>query len=123
MDPTDNLLLAALPDDERDALLRDAREMHLPLHLVLYEQDQDVDDAYFVLSGAVSLLIELEDGRSLEPAIIGREGVLGFPIGLGDNRSRWRSVKLLMSHTLVSRSSATLFRSASTRAGEKYSSR
>jgi hypothetical protein len=30
-------------------------------------------------------------GGSIEPAIIGREGVLGFPIGLGDDISRWRS--------------------------------
>src|SRR5216683_1228032 len=103
MNPQDNLLLAALPDSERDELVARGRGVRMILGEVLYEQDALVSDAYFVTSGAVSLLISLEDGRALEAAIIGREGVLGFPIGLGDNRSRWRSVVQLPGEALVIR--------------------
>jgi CRP-like cAMP-binding protein len=103
VDPKDNLLLAALPDAERAELITKGRTVKLALGDVLYEQDALVSDAYFVTSGAVSLLISLEDGRALEAAIIGREGVLGFPIGLGDNRSRWRSIVQLPGEALVVR--------------------
>jgi CRP-like cAMP-binding protein len=96
-----NLLIAALPAAERDRLATDLRVVPLQLGNILYEQDQEVEDIYFPTAGAVSLLIALEDGRTLEPALIGREGVLGFPLGLGDNRSRWRSEVQVPGEALV----------------------
>jgi CRP-like cAMP-binding protein len=105
MDARDNLLLAALNDEERAEIVTRCRRTGLKIGQVLYEQDELVEDAYFFTSGGVSLLIPLEDGRALEPAIIGREGMLGFPIGLGDNRSRWRSVVQIPGETLVMRRS------------------
>ncbi len=89
---TRNLILDALPDAERDALLALARPVELRMGDVLYEQGEPVRDAHFLTSGAASMLVALSDGRALEPALVGREGVLGFPMGLGENRSRWRSV-------------------------------
>lgn len=91
MSPRDNLILGALPDDEYERVLA---RMHLvPLRVgdLVYEQDQRVGEVFFPMSGALSLLILLEDGTTMEPGIIGREGMLGFPIGLGDDISRWRS--------------------------------
>lgn len=90
--PTGNLILDALPAHERDALLAVARPVTLEMGEVLYEQDDVVRDVHFPTSGGASVLVELIDGRALEPAIVGREGILGFPLGLGQNRSRWRSV-------------------------------
>lgn len=101
MDPRDNLILAALPEGEREALLRLMRPVRLARGDLLYEQDALVDDAYFFTSGAASLLILMENGTALEPGIIGREGMLGFPIGLGENRSRWRSVMQIEGAALV----------------------
>ena len=91
MDPLDNLILAALPTSEREALLRLMRPVTLARGDLLY----------FFTSGAASLLILMENGSALEPAIIGREGMLGFPIGLGENRSRWRSVMQIPGEALV----------------------
>lgn len=96
-----NLLIAALPEAERARLLGDMQVIPLRMGDVLHAQDALVKDIYFPTSGAVSLLIALEDGRTLEPALIGREGVLGFPIGLGDNRSRWRSEVQVAGEALV----------------------
>jgi CRP-like cAMP-binding protein len=101
VDPKQNLLLAALPDTERDELVIVGRTQPLENGAVLYEQDERVEHVYFPTSGAVSLMIALEDGRALESAIIGREGLLGFPIGLGDNRSPWRSIVQLPGEALV----------------------
>ena len=89
---TNNLLLDALPDREREGILELAELVTLHLGDVLYEQDEEVRQVHFLTSGGASVLVALADGRALEPAIVGREGVLGYPMGLGDNRSRWRSV-------------------------------
>lgn len=92
MTTTDNLLLNALPEHERDRLLSLAERVSLPLGEVLYEQGDEVHRVHFLTSGAASMLVLLSDGRAIEPALVGREGVLGYPMGLGDNRARWRSV-------------------------------
>jgi len=92
MTSTGNGLLDALPERERDGLLELAKRVTLSFGDVLYEQDEEVQDVHFLTSGGASVLLSLSDGRALEPAIVGREGVLGYPMGLGDNRSRWRSV-------------------------------
>lgn len=89
---TNNLLLDALPDGEREGILERAELVSLHLGDVLYEQGDEVQRVHFLTSGGASVLVALADGRALEPAIVGREGVLGYPMGLGDNRSRWRSV-------------------------------
>ncbi|MGE3855605.1 MAG: Crp/Fnr family transcriptional regulator [Dehalococcoidia bacterium] len=99
--PTDNLLLAALPPGERADLLERMRPVTLERGGVLYDQDAPVHDVFFFTSGAASLLILMEDGHAMEPGIIGREGMLGFPIGLGDDRSRWRSVMQIAGDGLV----------------------
>lgn len=85
-------MLDALPASERDALVGLARLVTLRVGDVLYEQGEPVRDAHFLTSGAASVLVALSDGRALEPAIVGREGVLGFPMGLGEDRARWRSI-------------------------------
>ncbi len=92
MQPTDNLLLRALPDAERERLIALSSTIEFALGDVLYEQDQEIETVHFLTSGCASVLIAMEDGRALEPAVVGREGVLGFPLALGDNRSRWRCV-------------------------------
>lgn len=92
MDASRNLLLAALPDLERRSLLALMHSMPLETGVVVYEQEAPVSDVYFPLAGAVALLIILKDGRAVEPAIIGREGMLGLPLGLGRNVSPWQSI-------------------------------
>jgi CRP-like cAMP-binding protein len=61
---------------ERGALLGVARERH--------------DWVYFVDSGVVSLVAGTSTGRSLEVAIVGREGVAGFTDALGNHRVPYR---------------------------------
>ncbi len=98
---TQNVLLAALPARERDALLRGARRTTLLPGALVYEQEQRLEDVYFPLSGALSILAVLAGGETLEAGVIGREGVLGFPLGLGPEPSPWRSVVQLPGQAIV----------------------
>jgi CRP-like cAMP-binding protein len=50
---------------------------------VLAEPGVEVDHAYFPVSGMVSLVVVMRDGKAIETATIGREGVVGAMSGMG----------------------------------------
>jgi CRP-like cAMP-binding protein len=63
------------------------RPVELPFDQTLYPADGTVEAVLFVESGMVSLLATLEDGEQVEVGIAGREGLIGLPLVLGDDRS------------------------------------
>src|SRR5207253_855702 len=73
-----NTLLAHLTTDEQDALAAKLETVSLSRGTVLYEQGSAVPFVYFPLSAVVSLLTILEDGSSVEVAIVGHEGLVGL---------------------------------------------
>jgi CRP-like cAMP-binding protein len=80
--PTGNKLLAALPPEEYERLLTDFELVHLASQQTLYTPDLPIQYAYFPLNGVVALLRE-SSGKSVGAAIVGNEGMLGFPLILG----------------------------------------
>jgi CRP-like cAMP-binding protein len=90
--PLDNKLLAALPRDHFDRLLPYLTSVSLPQGLVLYEAGDEVDQVYFPHYGMLSLLAVLRDGKAIETATVGREGVVGAMAGLGLYKSLVRVV-------------------------------
>ena len=90
--PLDNKLLASLPRDDFDRLLPHLSTVALQQGLVLNEAGDEVDQVYFPLSGMLSLLAVLRDGKAIETATVGREGVVGAMAGLGLYRSLVRVV-------------------------------
>jgi len=72
-----NRLLAELPNGERDHLASSMARMPLTPHDMLVEPGARIRKVYFPLSGVISLMIPLADGRALETATIGREGMVG----------------------------------------------
>ena len=76
-DAAANGLLAALPADVREALMQKLTPVPLPLREVLYLADGPIEAVYFVTSGMISLVANLEDGMQAEVGLIGREGMLG----------------------------------------------
>lgn len=82
-DGRDNLLLAALPADDRAALSRRGRKVSLTLKHVLIRPGAALVDAFFPLSGVVSLVTLTPSGRSVETSQVGREGMVGLPGFLG----------------------------------------
>jgi CRP-like cAMP-binding protein len=55
---------------------------------VLYEQGDKIDAVYFPLDSAVSGLAIMEDGTTIETALIGRDGLVGLSTVLGSGLSR-----------------------------------
>ena len=108
--PLVNRLLASLPLQDFERLNGSLKPVTLAQELVLSEPGDEVDQIYFPHNGMVSLLVVLKDGKAIECATIGREGVIGATAGLGLHRSIARAVIQLP--MAASRISATAFRSA-----------
>ena len=100
--PLDNKLLASLPRDYFDRLQPHLSTISLPQGVVLFEAGDEVDQIYFPHDGMLSLLAVLRDGKAIETATVGREGVVGAMAGLGLYKSLVRLA--------CSRISATHFR-------------
>ena len=110
--PLDNKLLAALPRDQFDRLLPHLATIHLQQNTVLSEAGDEVDQIYFPHQGMLSLLTVLRDGKAIETATVGREGVVGAMAGLGLYNSMVRVV--VQRPMTCSRIAAPNFRSAAT---------
>ena len=60
----------------------------LTLNQVLYEHGDQTDYVYFPLDAVISKLAIMEDGTTLETAMVGRDGLIGMSAILGSHRSR-----------------------------------
>lgn len=95
-----NRLLAALPPDERGRLTSGAERVRLASGKILFEAGGNVTDAYFPLSGMVSLVSVTPEGRSVEVAVVGSEGMIGLPAVLGDGGSPYQAMAQLQSEAV-----------------------
>ncbi len=91
-DPVQNSILRSIPENEY-SLLRDHLEpLDLPPQHILHEAGAKIDYAYFLNDGMASLVVLTSDGRSVEVAIVGKEGIVGTPLVVGLNRGPHRAV-------------------------------
>lgn len=77
-----NRLLATVPEDERQRLAQGFELVSLALKEPIYREAQPIEYVYFPLSGVLSLVSQMEDGRGIEVATIGNEGMAGLPVFL-----------------------------------------
>jgi CRP-like cAMP-binding protein len=80
---TGNRLLDRLPPQESDRLLPLAETVSLRQLEELHQQDGPLPHVYFPKSGVLSSVIALGDGRIVEAATIGNEGMVDIPALLG----------------------------------------
>jgi len=85
--PRANQLLAALPEADWQRLQPGLELVDMPLGQVLCEAGQLLGHAYFPTSAIVSMMYLTEAGSSTEIAVIGREGMVGVPLFMGDGAS------------------------------------
>src|SRR6478609_2930569 len=90
--PKDNRLLAALPEENYQALLPFLERLPLPLGMALYESGGAQGYVYFPTSSIVSLLYVLENGASAEIAVTGPEGLVGIALFMGGETTPSRAV-------------------------------
>src|SRR3954452_16371285 len=90
--PKANRLLAALPEENYQALLPLLERVDLPLGMALYESGGKQGHVYFPTTSIVSLLYVLENGASAEIAITGNEGLVGIALFMGGETTPSRAV-------------------------------
>jgi CRP-like cAMP-binding protein len=90
--PVRNRLLLALSDGEFQSIRPHLEFVNLPHHLSLHQPHRIVKFAHFPNEGLISLVVELNDGKSVEAGLLGKDGASGMPAVLGLSRSPLREI-------------------------------
>jgi CRP-like cAMP-binding protein len=85
--PSGNKLLDRLRRQEYHRLVPHIQLVPLDFKQVLFEPRTSLDYAYFPREGVASMITLMEDGRGIEVATIGREGMIGLSTLLGGEKS------------------------------------
>ena len=80
-----NRLLSSLGGRDRTLLAASLSPIDLPLGTVLEEPNEPIENVYFLESGIASVVAGTSD--LIEVGLIGREGMTGLSIVMGDDRS------------------------------------
>jgi CRP-like cAMP-binding protein len=87
MEPARNGLLAAMSTADLALLKPNLEPLILKTKQVLEPANKPIKYNYFLASGLGSVIAIGKDGKRLEVGIIGREGMTGIPVVLGNDRS------------------------------------
>src|ERR1700676_1239011 len=90
--PVSNLILLSISDSDYSALRPHLEYVSLPNHLVLHEAGGKLEFTYFPNRGLISLVVVMEDGKTAEAGIVGKEGFTGTPAAVGLRRGPLRAV-------------------------------
>jgi CRP-like cAMP-binding protein len=97
-EPPQNHLLAALQSEERSRLLIDMELVPLTQNQILYNFNTRIQHVIFPTTAIVSLLAEMDDGSSLEVAMVGKEGVVGVSLFMGGEVSARKAIVQTSGH-------------------------
>jgi len=78
-EPFRNHILRAVGSEDLQFITPHLERVTLTFRETLYEQRGPIDFVYFVESGVVSLVTELDEGGTIETGTIGNEGMVGVP--------------------------------------------
>jgi CRP-like cAMP-binding protein len=81
----ENVILAAISRDEYERLLPSLQAVTLPLGASLYRSGDVIEHVYFPGKALVSLVTHMKDGVAIEVGVIGRDGIVGIPVLLGND--------------------------------------
>jgi CRP-like cAMP-binding protein len=90
--PVSNRVLLSVSDKEYRAIRPHLEFLSMPHQLSLYEPNDPLEFVYFPNAGMVSLVIETEDGRTVEVGEVGKDGFAGIPAVVGMRKSQVREV-------------------------------
>lgn len=91
-DAAANRVLAALPAAQRKVLTSQLRPERLQPWHVLRPENAPMERVYFPASGIISIVAAMEDGSIAEAYTVGRDGVHGAELLLGEERLALRSM-------------------------------
>jgi CRP-like cAMP-binding protein len=78
-----NHLIQALPKDDSRKLLEVAERVSTPRGCDVYHHNGTLSHVYFPLDAIFSYIVPLKDGKRVEAATVGNEGMLGVSLILG----------------------------------------
>ena len=87
MPNSSNQLLASLSAEDFALLEPDLKSVNLGLRRHLEKPNRRIEAAFFPESGFASVVAVQSSGKQVEVGLIGREGMSGLPIVLGNHRS------------------------------------
>ncbi len=87
-----NVPLLTVAADEFGRLRPHLEPVELSHRLILHEASEKIRYAYFLNSGLASMVVITSDGRSVEIAMVGREGIIGTPLAVGLGREPFRAI-------------------------------
>jgi CRP-like cAMP-binding protein len=90
--PTQNRLLAALPETEWLSWRQQIERVEMPLGQVICESGSTLSHVYFPTTAIVSLLHVMANGASAEIAVVGYEGIVGISLFMGGGSTPSRAV-------------------------------
>ena len=89
---SENVILAALPQEERRFLRQYLEFAPTGSGAVLWEANQPIEFVYFPASGIVSFVSVMRNGATVEVGTTGREGFVGTAVVLGARDAPFRAI-------------------------------
>jgi CRP-like cAMP-binding protein len=87
-----NRLLLSLPEADFEGLRQSLTFERLPHHAKLHEAGAELEYVYFPNRGLISLVVVTREGKTVEVAMVGHEGVVGTAALIGMKRFPFRAV-------------------------------
>jgi CRP-like cAMP-binding protein len=100
LDPFGNKLLAGLPSKDFEKLSPHMTLGSFVQGMILTDAGSEIQNVYFPLSGMISVVVVMNDGKAIETATIGREGVFGAMVGFGHLVSHARALVQVPMHAV-----------------------
>jgi len=107
-----NRLLAALPTLEYNRVARYFRMQSTVTGVTLHEGGRRIDHVYFPNGGVFSITSRMRDGALVEVATVGREGMLGVGVFLGDRTGSGRTFQQVADGPVVALAVAPFVRAS-----------
>ena len=95
-----NRLLRRLPEQAFDHIASYLKPIDLPVRRSLVEPNQPIEHVCFIESGLGSMVAMASNGTSIEIGQIGYEGISGYPVVLGVDRTPNRTFMQVSGHGL-----------------------
>jgi CRP-like cAMP-binding protein len=82
-----NRLLARLPAEDYERLLKHLKPVTFSLGQVIYEPQGLMEHVYFPTTSHISLIYTMENGTTAEVGLVGNEGIVGIALFLGGDKT------------------------------------
>jgi len=87
-----NEILLSLPLNEAELVFPKLEFVRMNTHHMLHEPGDTLRSAYFCNHGMISILTVMNDGKSVEVGLVGKEGFVGLPLVAGFRSAANRAI-------------------------------